>query len=208
MMFTDMSRPVTMTRAVTTTRAGRLGRRVTVSAAVKTSAGEGDGRKDDGRKGDGRVQDEIVRSLNAQLAEYKKTQQNAVVKYIRYEVKKQEIVDDHFDAMAKTRESIADQSRKYLRDLETLTDSRVSLALNCALADILKDLNELQREVDEWKIDQAPEIRGIFERMNEGLFFKKLYGESPPRPPPVHNTDFTAVSYLVILLAVVCVISR
>lgn len=194
-----------MTRASRVTGTAKLlCRRATVVATVKTSVGE-----DDGRKGDGRVQDEIVRSLNAQLAEYKKTQQNAVVKYIRYEVKKQEIVDDHFDAMAKTRESIAEQSRKYLRDLETLTDSRVSLALNCALADILKDLNDLQREVDEWKIVQAPEIRGIFERMNEGLFFKKLYSESPPLPSRNHNyVDFTAVSYLVILLAVACVISR
>lgn len=155
-------------------------------------------------RGDGKVQDAIVRSLNSQLMEYRKTQRNAVVKYVRYEVKKREIVDDHFDSMAATRRSIADQTRRYLRDLELLTESRVSLALNCALADILEDLNELQREVDGWKIDHAPEVRGVFERMNEGLFFKKLYDGSPSRLPEGHN--YTAVSYFVILLAVACVI--
>jgi hypothetical protein len=157
--------------------------------------------------GDDRVQDEIVRSLNAQLAEYKKTQRTAVVQYIRYEVKKREVIDDHFDAMAETRRSIADQTRKYLQDLERLTESRVSLALNCALADILDDLSELQREVDDWKIEHAPDDIGIFERMNEGLFFKKLYDEKPPRRPEGHG--YAAVSYVVLAVVVLaCVISR
>lgn len=199
MMFTQ--RPAI--RASGRVAVGRTTGSVRCVAALKTSVGE-----DDGRKGDGQIQDEIVRSLNAQLAEYKKTQQNAVVKYIRYEVKKQEIVDDHFDAMAETRRSIADQSRKYLRELETLTESRVSLALNCALADILNDLSELQREVDEWKIVQAPEIRGIFERMNEGLFFKKLYEEKPSRRPeePKYVSSYVAVSYAAVSYVVLAIV--
>lgn len=181
-------------------------RRVVTSAAAtatKTSADDGDDR----------VQDEIVRTLNAQLAEYKETQRTAVVRYIRYEVKKREVIDDHFDAMAETRRTIADQTRKYLQDLERLTESRVSLALNCALADILDDLGELQREIDDWKmIERAPDdIGGIFGRMNEGLFFKNLYDDKPRRPERASHAaiSFATVSYVLLAVVVLaCVILR
>jgi hypothetical protein len=197
-----------ITTARVPTRTGtrpNVRRRVTSAAATatKTSADGG---------GDDRVQDEIVRTLNAQLAEYKETQRTAVVRYIRYEVKKREVIDDHFDAMAETRRTIADQTRKYLQDLERLTESRVSLALNCALADILDDLGELQREIDDWKIDHAPDdVRGVFGRMNEGLFFKNLYDDEPRRPERAASAavSYAAVSYVVLAVAVLaCVISR
>jgi hypothetical protein len=180
-------------------------RRVVTSAAATATKTSADG------GGDDRVQDEIVRTLNAQLAEYKETQRTAVVRYIRYEVKKREVIDDHFDAMAETRRSIADQTRKYLQDLERLTESRVSLAMNCALADILDDLSELQREVDDWKIEHAPDDIGIFGRMNEGLFFKNLYDDKPRRPERAATAavSYAAVSYVLLAVVVLaCVILR
>lgn len=148
--------------------------------------------------GDGDVQDAIVRSLNSQLAEYKRTQRNVVLKRLRYEIRKREVLDDHYETLARTRRSIAAQTRRSLRDLERLTESRANLAMNCALSDILEELDELQRDLT---FDRATTI-DTFDRLNEGLFFKNLYDGNPPRFPE-HN-NYAAVSYIVILLAIAC----
>jgi hypothetical protein len=138
--------------------------------------------------------DDVLKKLNRQLAEYKIAQRAAMMNHLRFEMKKREILDDHYETLEESRRSIADQTTRYLHDLEDLTESRVDVSLNYVLADILEDLNELQRELNALKNienvddDHDDIVRNIFKRMNDGLFFKKLYS-SDSIQRPAESTD-------------------
>ena len=112
---------------------------------------------------------------------------------LRYEMRKQKIVDEYYDAMATEYAAIAEEKHKSLDALGRLNDDRLQLEMHFVLMDILRDLDVLQKDLE--TLRRHDDLQNGMEytplRNTAGLFFKNLYSDDYRTDRIANRTDRT-----------------
>lgn len=121
--------------------------------------------------------DDVLHQLNRQMKASAKKRQAILMSALRYEIRKQKIVDEYYDALAAEYTAIAEEKHESLDALGRLNDDRIHLEMQFVLMDILRDLDVLQNELETLRRDDLVDLRYTPLRNTAGLFFKNLYAD-------------------------------
>ena len=117
--------------------------------------------------------DDVLHHLNQQMKASAKKRQTILMNALRYEMRKQKIVDEYYDAMATEYAAIAKEKHDSLDALGRLNDDRLQLEMHFVLMDIVRDLDVLQKDLETLRHHDDLQYTPL--RNTAGLFFKNLY---------------------------------
>ena len=127
----------------------------------------------------------VSRRVLRQIKAHRLAHQEHIVATIRYEIRKMQLVEDHYERERERAESSFRKLNDEVADKIRTKHARFHLMLDDKYDSILHNLDELEKSIRGnmlFRVWDEEDDAKMFLRMNDHLFFKSLYIRDAPGP--------------------------